>query len=215
VQGGTPKDGKIHSLESLEGFKAEKKEPSKTEKSVTSVLSVTATFEDEKQTSNITSISQKPNVHSILDVKSNEDIKSIKPDSFIIVGEPAFDGNCELCGETGVNVVFRFEGFPEQHYAHKVCLENREALERFYRLVFKKMEKTGETAEKRLELGEKVKAAYELYHRLLEPALNMVEEEVFIKALRDIDREPERLLDHLKKHGMIFAPREGWIRWIK
>jgi hypothetical protein len=215
VQGDAPKDGKIHSLESLEEFKAEKKEPSKTEKSVTSVLSVTATFEDEKQTSNIPSISQKPNVHSILDMKSNEDIKSIKSDGFIIVGEPAFDGNCELCGETGVNVVFRFKGSSRQFYAHKVCLENREALERFYRLVFKKMEKTGETAEKRLELGEKVKAAYELYHRLLEPALNMVEEEVFIKALKDIDREPERFLDHLKKHGMIFAPREGWIRWIK
>jgi hypothetical protein len=147
-------------------------------------------------------------------MKSNEDIKSIKPTGFIIVGEPAFDGNCELCGETGVDVVFRFKESSRQFYAHKVCLENREALERFYRLVFKKMEKTGETA-KHLELEERIRAVREIYSSLLEPNIGMVEEEVFIKALKNIDREPERLLDHLKKHGMIFAPREGWIRWIK
>jgi len=189
---------------------------------VTTTSTVTDRFQREIEILNKYSPENEKQILNSLDMKSNEDIKSIKPEDsgsvephITIVGEPAFDGNCELCGETGVDVVFRFEGFPEQHYAHKVCLENREALERFYRLVFKKMEKTGETAEKQLELGEKVKAAYELYHRLLEPALDMVEEEVFIKALRDIDREPERLLDHLKKHGIIFNPREGWIRWIK
>jgi len=188
---------------------------------VTTTSTVTDRFQREIDILNKYSPENEKQILNSLDMKSNEDIKSIKPEDsgsvephITIVGEPAFDGNCELCGGTGVDAVFRFEESSRQFYAHKVCLENREALERFYRLVFKKMYKTGETA-KHLELEERIKAVREIYSNLLEPNIGMVEEELFIKALATVDPEPVKLLEHLKKHGIIFNPREGWIRWIK
>ena len=217
VEGDAPKDGKIHSFKTLEELKAEKKEYSETEKSFTSRLSFRDMFEDKKQILQIPSISEKPLIPSSLDVKSNEDVKSTIPEPrYMIVGEPAFDGNCELCGGIGVDAAFKFEGSSTQYYAHKSCLQNIDAVNRFYRLIMKK-DKTAIKAldVKQTALEERVKAAREIYSSLLEPSIGMVEEDLFLKALSSIDSKPEGLLDHLKKCGRIFNPRDRWVRWIK
>lgn len=61
-------------------------------------------------------------------------------------------------------------------------------------------------------LEERIRRAKEAYDRLAVDG--MVEEAVFLKALRELDAEPEALLNHLIERGKVFRPREGWIRWI-
>lgn len=66
-----------------------------------------------------------------------------------------------------------------------------------------------------LALEERIKNARDVYRRLENSSpINMVEEPVFLEALKRLDVEPEALLKHLIEHGKVFRPKEGWIRWI-
>jgi len=65
-----------------------------------------------------------------------------------------------------------------------------------------------------LTLGERIKNAKDAYRRLETGGLNMVEESVFLNALKQFDAEPEVLLRHLIEQGRVFRPKDGWIRWV-
>jgi hypothetical protein len=60
--------------------------------------------------------------------------KILKVESWLkyrVVDEPVFNGLCELCSKPVVEVVFKFEGPPGQHYAHRRCLEDDILVKRF------------------------------------------------------------------------------------